>query len=277
MLWILFDLEATGFNIIHDRITQIGALAICNKKTISTFSEYVNPLKPLHPKAAQVTNLSDTFLQQFPNFRIVWQKFGEWIVPLIEERKEKIVWVTHNGFRFDFMLLKNEMARYSLLEPFQKLLEQVPMYAVDTLLISKQQYSFLTKHTLLHVWRYAMNKTNEDQFVNAHNALGDCQALSDIILSENFNIHSPFSTLLISFFLTKQEQQQQPKKPKEDKKDIELVSCMIWYRYQNQIYTCQTPFAPNTPLPISILVNHHNKRKIEITVPPSSKKLKTTK
>src|SRR6185369_9718297 len=63
MLWILFYLKVTSFNIIHDRITQIGALAICNKKTISTFSEYVNPLKPLHPKAAQVTNLSDTFLQ----------------------------------------------------------------------------------------------------------------------------------------------------------------------------------------------------------------------
>ena len=45
--YVVFDLETTGFSPKNDKIIEIGAVKVKNGKIIDSFSEFVNPRRPI--------------------------------------------------------------------------------------------------------------------------------------------------------------------------------------------------------------------------------------
>lgn len=76
---IAYDLETTGLDVLRDRIVQIAAVVIgvAGEPAIPIphFASLVNPGgRRMNPRAAAVTGLSDSKLENAPNFPHVWRR-----------------------------------------------------------------------------------------------------------------------------------------------------------------------------------------------------------
>ena len=57
--YVVFDIETTGFNSVNDRIIEIGAVRVVEGEIKETFSEFVNPERPIPYKITQLTTITD--------------------------------------------------------------------------------------------------------------------------------------------------------------------------------------------------------------------------
>lgn len=100
--YVLLDLETTGGNVVHDRITEIAAVRIEAGQEVARWSTLVNPGTPIPPFIQNLTGISDTMVAQAPAFADVAQA----LLRLLEGA----VLVAHN-VRFDHSFLLHELAR----------------------------------------------------------------------------------------------------------------------------------------------------------------------
>ncbi|XP_029441554.1 three prime repair exonuclease 2-like [Rhinatrema bivittatum] len=124
--YVFLDLEATGLSLDHPRITEICLIAVHlyslqNTETDETgalrlprvldkICLCVDPGKPLTPTAAEITGLSNENLSGNQK-----QGFCQDLVTLLrgflERQVQPVCLVAHNGFFYDFPLLKTELQR----------------------------------------------------------------------------------------------------------------------------------------------------------------------
>lgn len=100
--YVLLDLETTGGNPVHDRITEIAAVRIENGQEVARWSTLVNPGCSISPFIQHLTGISNAMVRAAPGFETVAQH----LLALLDGA----VLVAHN-VRFDHGFLLNELAR----------------------------------------------------------------------------------------------------------------------------------------------------------------------
>jgi DNA polymerase-3 subunit epsilon len=153
---VFIDLETTGTNPTHDRITEIGLCEVHNGAVTEKWSSLVNPEKPISPFIEQITGITTSMVANAPRFS-----------EIAEELQSKLagkILVAHNA-RFDYGFLKNEFRRLGI--AFQ---EKV----LCTLKLSRALFPEHKKHSLDELIERHNLKVQD-----RHRALGDAQVTKD--------------------------------------------------------------------------------------------------
>lgn len=100
--FVLLDLETTGGNPVHDRITEIAVVRIEGGLEVARWSTLVNPGITISPFIQNLTGISNAMVAQAPGFSDV--------APRLLEIIKDAVLVAHN-VRFDHGFLLNEFSR----------------------------------------------------------------------------------------------------------------------------------------------------------------------
>lgn len=143
-MYVVFDLETTGFSKEIDQIVEIAAqiLTPLGDAYGGSFSSLINPLKKLSYYSKQVTGLTDEELSTQPLFHEVATDFFKYITSTIKQYEQdntvemkRIVFVAHNGITFDFPFLFKKI-KNSGLDVLSKMINKV--YVLDTRNLAKE-------------------------------------------------------------------------------------------------------------------------------------------
>lgn len=103
--YVLLDLETTGGNAVHDRITEIAAVRIEQGVEVARWSTLVNPGTNISSFIERLTGISNAMVRDAPGF----DEIASQLLKLLEGA----VLVAHN-VRFDHGFLLNELGRMDL-------------------------------------------------------------------------------------------------------------------------------------------------------------------
>ena len=210
---VFLDLETTGLSVLTDHIVEIGSV---DARGV-VFSTVVKPL--VMSSELGVHGISDAELLDGPTFDIVFPRFVCFLeslvdnafsadeedsslelpeqstLPHVKTESPEIVFVAHNGIKFDFPFLLSECYRARLpLDIFAK------VKYVDTLsivrAIDSQVYGGCMKLQcmLLH-----LGERCEGKSLRAHRALDDAIVLKDVVNNIAHNLGVPMNSLLSGF------------------------------------------------------------------------------
>lgn len=104
----VLDLETTGGNAVHDRITEVAVVRIEQGIVVQRWSTLVNPQTRIPPFIQSLTGITDAMVADAPTFGEIASQLGALL--------DGAVFVAHN-VRFDHGFVQNEMARLDL--PFK--------------------------------------------------------------------------------------------------------------------------------------------------------------
>src|SRR5580692_2458946 len=99
---VFVDLETTGGNAVHDRITEVALVRVSNGELVEEWSSLVNPERPIPPYIETFTGISDAMVADAP-------RFAE-IATQVRRKLQGAVFVAHNA-RFDYSFLRNEFLK----------------------------------------------------------------------------------------------------------------------------------------------------------------------
>lgn len=151
--FVCFDIETTGLNPQTDKVIEIGAVKVKDKKIVAYFSELINPGIKLSTLITNLTGINDDMLRDAGPEEMVIQKFVDFI--------EDYVLIGHNII-FDFSFIKTAAARIQV--GFEK-------KGIDTLELCRKLHGNLESRSLESMCRY-YNINNE----HAHRAYEDAKA-----------------------------------------------------------------------------------------------------
>ncbi len=100
--YVLLDLETTGGNPVHDRITEIAAVRVDHGRVSARWQSLVDPGRPIPPYIQRLTGITDAMVAGAPSFEQVAERLLELL--------DGAVLVAHN-VRFDHGFVKNAFAR----------------------------------------------------------------------------------------------------------------------------------------------------------------------
>ncbi len=158
-IYVVFDIETTGFTPGKDHITEIGAVKIKNGEIIAEYKTFVNPCIPIPKPIIELTGITDEMVKDAPKIEIIIPEFLDFI--------ENAVLVAHNA-AFDTSFINyfaNQQGR------------TVSNTVVDTLGLSRLLLTELTRHKLNHVAKHL-----EIDLENHHRAIDDAVATAKIFL-----------------------------------------------------------------------------------------------
>ena len=74
-MFVVFDIETTGFSAVNDRIIEIGAVKVEKGVITEKFSEFVNPERPIPFEIEKLTSINDRMVEDAPNISVILPKF----------------------------------------------------------------------------------------------------------------------------------------------------------------------------------------------------------
>ena len=154
--YTVVDTETTGL-FAHDRIIEIAAIRVRNRKVVASFERLVNPGMTISPGASKVNGITNSMVRKCPPFSEIKDEFLAFI--------GNDILVGHN-FRFDLKFINREL-RYGLSNRFIDTLRLARTYVDD---IDNHKLSTLVKH-------FGIKK------VQQHRALGDVE-LTHVVFEE---------------------------------------------------------------------------------------------
>lgn len=157
--YVVFDIETTGFNSVNDRIIEIGAVRVVEGEIKETFSEFVNPERPIPYKITQLTTITDDMVKDAGTI--------EEILPQFLKFCEGSVLVAHNA-GFDTGFIRENAKRLNL--PYNHTV-------VDTLGLARCLMGHLGKFTLDNICKH-LNIILETH----HRAVDDATATGKIFV-----------------------------------------------------------------------------------------------
>ncbi len=150
---VFIDLETTGTNTLHDRITEVGLCEVSNGRVVDEWSTLVNPEKAIPPFIEKLTGITTGMVADAPRFADIATE--------LQERLAGKVLVAHN-VRFDVGFLKSEFRRQAI--DFHE-------RTVCTVKLSRALFPQQSRHNL-----DALIERHELEVANRHRALGDARA-----------------------------------------------------------------------------------------------------
>ncbi len=157
--FVVFDIETTGLSAINDMITEIGAVKIRDGEIIDTYSQLINPERPIPELITNITGITDDMVKDKPAIKEVILDFIKFI--------GDDVLVAHNAsFDVGFIREKMKLVNIELNNP-----------VLDTLELSRAVFPFLKNHKLNIVAKHL----NVD-LINHHRAVDDATATAEIFL-----------------------------------------------------------------------------------------------
>ena len=155
---VFLDLETTGTNAVHDRITEIGLIELGPDDRVNEWSTLVNPGVRIPPTIQTFTGITDDMVALAPAFSEIAQT-------LLERLDGKLL-VAHNA-RFDYGFLRNEFRRAG---------HRYASRVLCTVKLSRKLYPHEARHNLDTLMaRHGI--TCESR----HRALGDARAIWQLV------------------------------------------------------------------------------------------------
>ncbi|KAG9459505.1 hypothetical protein H6P81_004013 [Aristolochia fimbriata] len=184
---LVFDIETTGFRRSHDRIIEFALQDLFGGRN-STFQTLVNPERFV-PNTV-IHGISTNMVNRHGVPR--WKELAPILVRYVQSRQKPggiVLWVAHNGRRFDVPFLVKEFSRCSMDIPSD-------WFFVDTLPLARQLVnpdgsklsSFSLKSLREHYGIQLLGK--------AHRAMSDVNMLSLILQKMTFDLKIPISGLV---------------------------------------------------------------------------------
>ena len=158
-MYVVFDLETTGFSPIKDRIIEIGAVKVEHGVITDKFSTFVNPKVPIPFQITQLTSITDQMVMGAPDIETVLPQFLEFI--------GDAALVAHNA-SFDVSFIEQN-CRYQDIQP--------DFTSVDTVSMARILLPTLSKYKL-NVVANALHISLE----NHHRAVDDAGATAEIFV-----------------------------------------------------------------------------------------------
>ena len=158
-LYVVFDIETTGFSAEHDQIIEIGAVKVEKGQITERFSAFVNPHTPIPFEIEKLTGISDDMVLNEPDIAEVLPRFLKFC--------EGAVMVAHNA-DFDMSFIRKNSERQSLPCAFT---------VVDTVSLARVLLPNLNRFKLDTVAK-ALNVSLE----NHHRAVDDAGCTAEIFV-----------------------------------------------------------------------------------------------
>ena len=156
-IYVVFDIETTGFDPFNDKIIEIGAVKMRGREVIGEFSEFVNPEIPIPKKITELTTITDEMVANAEKIETVLPRFLEFCTGTTV--------VAHNA-KFDVGFIK------------QKTIEQGLEYSpsvIDTLPLARTLLPELRGYGLANLVKY-FGITLETH----HRAVDDAKATAEV-------------------------------------------------------------------------------------------------
>lgn len=161
--FVCFDIETTGLNPQADKVIEIGAVKVKDKKIVEFFSELINPGVKLSPLITNLTGISDDMLKDADTEEQVIQKFVDFT--------EDYVVIGHN-IMFDYSFIKTAAGRIHAGKIHSGIIHSgFEKRGIDTLELCRKLHGNLESRSLESMCRY-YNINNE----HAHRAYEDAKA-----------------------------------------------------------------------------------------------------
>ncbi|KNC47222.1 DNA polymerase subunit III [Thecamonas trahens ATCC 50062] len=239
-MYVIFDLESTGLDTVHDHITQMAAVVLGADSERpglamtfdAEFVSYVKTSRPIPRKVTEVTGITAATLADAPPFATVFHTFIGWLAGAMATRAAAViahigddddasdlarslavrpVLVAHNGNTFDFPLLLNEMRRAFI--PLE-LFSYLDIHTVDSLALFRSVKARpsgfeVEAATLRAVRSLSLTKLYPaivGSSYKAHDALADVRALGRLVFGSALTSR-PLMQLLTSEFVVDPLQQ----------------------------------------------------------------------
>ena len=148
------DIETTGGNSTHDRITEIGIRFWRSGAVVEEWQTLLNPETRISPFIERLTGISNDMVAEAP-------LFGE-VADELEAQLKDCVFVAHNA-RFDYGFIKSE---------FRRLGRMFSARVLCTVKLSRRLYPEFRRHNMdALIARHALAQ------VQRHRAMGDVSAM----------------------------------------------------------------------------------------------------
>lgn len=164
--FVSFDLETTGLSVVHDGITEFGAVKIRNGEVIDRMQRFINPGKIISTRITNLTNITNEMVKNEPTI--------DQILPEIIDFFGDCILVAHNA-SFDVGFLNENLKRNNM--------ELIKNPIIDSLALARAILKPMKSYRLGNVCRsYRVNYDDEV----AHRADYDAEVLGDVF---NLMIH----------------------------------------------------------------------------------------
>ena len=157
--YVVFDLETTGISPYKDKIVEISAVKVVDRKVKAEFSRLVNPECHISEGASAVNGIYDEMVENEPTIEEILPNFIDFI--------EDYILVGHNIYAFDLNFIYRDS---------EAIIGKFPDNCyVDTLSLSRKCMPELAHHRMTDLATYFGISTE-----GAHRALKDCQMTQQV-------------------------------------------------------------------------------------------------
>ncbi len=129
-VYVVFDLETTGLDVMNEGITEIGAVKIIDGKIAEEFHTLIKPDYPISAKITALTGISEDMVKDSPKISAVLPDFIKFI--------DGAILVAHNA-EFDTKFIK----RFASAEEYE-----IKNKVLDTMVLSRKYLPQLHKNDL---------------------------------------------------------------------------------------------------------------------------------
>lgn len=158
--YVSFDLETTGLSVIHDGITEFGAVKIRNGEVIERLQSFINPGKKISTRISNLTSITNDMVKDAPTI--------EEFMPEIIKFFDDCILIAHNAtFDVGFLNIKFKQNGYS----------EIKNPVIDSLALSRAILKPLKSYRLGNICR--QYRVNYDDDV-AHRADYDAEVLASV-------------------------------------------------------------------------------------------------
>lgn len=157
-----FDLEATGTNIIHDRIVEIAIIKVMPSEEQLTFAKRVNPEKAIPPEASLIHGIYDSDVKDAPGFQLIAKELAKFL--------QGCDLAGFNVLRFDIPMLTESFLRAGV--DFKMEHRKV----VD----AQRIFHLMEKRNLTAAYQFYCHKA----LAGAHSAMADTEATLAVLKAQ---------------------------------------------------------------------------------------------
>lgn len=157
-----FDIEATGLDIINDRIVEIAVIKLLVTGEKKVYHKRINPERSIPTEATLIHGISNEDIKDAPTFREVAKELANFL--------QGCDLAGFNILKFDIPILVESFLR-----------ENVEFNPETKKIVDAQKiFHLMEKRNLAAAYKFYCSK----ELANAHNALADAEATIDILSAQ---------------------------------------------------------------------------------------------